>query len=175
MSESLLSSYPNDSTSSLPSGIICMWSGASNNIPTGWALCNGQNGTPNLVDRFIVGAGSGYAVGATGGEATHRLTSSEMPSHTHTFSGGSHTHSVSGNTGSASLTYCNADLNGGTAVAVKPANYSTGYPHGTLSIPVSLSVSLTSATISGSITSTGGNTAHENRPPYYALCFIMKL
>ena len=62
----------------VPVGGIIMWSGATNNIPTGWALCDGQNGTPNLQDRFIVGAGSTYAVDATGGSADATLVS-----HTH--------------------------------------------------------------------------------------------
>ena len=62
----------------VPVGGIIMWSGATNNIPSGWALCDGQNGTPNLQDRFIVGAGSTYAVDATGGSADATLVS-----HTH--------------------------------------------------------------------------------------------
>ena len=64
-------------TALVPLGGIIMWSGTT--IPTGWALCNGSNGTPNLQDRFIVGAGSGYAVGATGGSANATLVS-----HNHT-------------------------------------------------------------------------------------------
>ena len=62
----------------VPVGGIIMWSGATNNIPSGWALCDGQNGTPNLQDRFIVGAGNTYAVDATGGSADATLVS-----HTH--------------------------------------------------------------------------------------------
>ena len=62
----------------VPVGGIIMWSGATNNIPTGWALCDGQNGTPNLQDKFIVGAGNTYAVDATGGSADATLVS-----HTH--------------------------------------------------------------------------------------------
>ena len=62
----------------LPVGAIILWSGATNAIPAGFALCNGQNGTPNLQDKFIVGAGSGYAVDATGGSADATLVS-----HTH--------------------------------------------------------------------------------------------
>lgn len=67
----------------MPSGGIIMWSGAVASIPSGWFLCDGNNGTPNLVNRFIVGAGSSYNVGATGGEASHTLTIAEMPSHNH--------------------------------------------------------------------------------------------
>ena len=67
----------------VPSGAILMWSGAVNAIPTGYVLCNGQNSTPNLIDKFVVGAGSVYAVDATGGSATHSLTEAEMPSHVH--------------------------------------------------------------------------------------------
>ena len=62
----------------VPVGGIIMWSGATNAIPSGWALCDGQNGTPNLQDKFIVGAGSTYAVDATGGSADATLVS-----HTH--------------------------------------------------------------------------------------------
>lgn len=51
----------------------------------GYALCNGSNGTPNLTDKFIIGAGNSLAVGATGGESTHTLTEAEMPAHTHPF------------------------------------------------------------------------------------------
>lgn len=67
----------------MPSGGIIMWSGAIVDIPSGWFLCNGSNGTPDLRDRFVVGAGNGYAVAATGGAATHTLTESEMPTHSH--------------------------------------------------------------------------------------------
>jgi len=55
------------SVSAVPAGGIIMWSGSIGSIPTGWNLCDGSNGTPNLTDRFIVGAGSSYAVGNTGG------------------------------------------------------------------------------------------------------------
>ena len=51
----------------IPAGAIVMWSGSIGSIPAGYYLCDGQNGTPNLKDRFVVGAGSTYAVGNTGG------------------------------------------------------------------------------------------------------------
>ena len=54
----------------VPSGVIMMWSGAANAIPSGYILCDGSNGTPDLRNRFVIGAGSNYAVGATGGGST---------------------------------------------------------------------------------------------------------
>ena len=54
----------------VPTGFIGMWSGSASTIPTGWALCDGTNGTPNLTDRFVLGAGKAYQPGATGGAAT---------------------------------------------------------------------------------------------------------
>jgi len=52
-------------------GIICLWSGAIVDIPDGWYLCDGTHGTPDLTDRFIIGAGSSYAVDDTGGAVSH--------------------------------------------------------------------------------------------------------
>jgi microcystin-dependent protein len=89
----------------IPVGVITLWSGSIASIPSGWALCNGSAGTPDLRDRFVVGAGSTYAVGATGGANTVTLDTTQIPSHTHTGSGTSnatdlsHTHTGSGNTG----------------------------------------------------------------------------
>ena len=50
----------------IPSGAIVLWSGSVGSIPSGYYLCNGQNGTPNLQDSFIIGAGNAYSVGANG-------------------------------------------------------------------------------------------------------------
>ncbi len=77
----------------VPVGTIVIWYGTSANVPTGWHICDGTTGTPDLRDKFVVGAGSTYAKGATGGEATHTLTVGEMPSHTHSYN-------VKGGTGS---------------------------------------------------------------------------
>jgi len=68
----------------VPAGIITIWSGAIVNIPAGWKLCDGNNGTPDLRDRFLVGAGDTYAVDATGGANTH----------THTFTSDGHFHTI---------------------------------------------------------------------------------
>ncbi len=70
----------------LPSGLILLWSGAIIDIPAGYVLCDGNNGTPDLRNRFVVGAGDTYAVDATGGAATH----------THNFTGDGHAHSLQG-------------------------------------------------------------------------------
>lgn len=64
----------------VPSGIICMWSGSIATIPSGWYLCDGNNSTPNLTDRFVIAAGDNYAVDATG--------DGTIPAHTHTIGGG---------------------------------------------------------------------------------------
>jgi hypothetical protein len=79
---------------SIPTGLISMWSGAASAIPSGWNLCDGSNGTPNLVGKFIKG---GSTAGATGGSTStgdHTLTTAQMPSHTHTskfYAGGANT------------------------------------------------------------------------------------
>ena len=148
-----------DAIGAVPQGGIIMWSGAANAIPQGWALCDGANGTPNLRDRFVVGAGSAtYPVGKTGGAASHTLTVNEMPSHTHPQN--AHKHSE------LRVWTSNSDRSGQDNVD-----------------PVRSSQSGSWSGIDGGETNdatatnqnTGGDAAHNNLPPYYALCFIMKL
>lgn len=66
----------------LPTGTILLWSGSVASIPAGFVLCDGNNGTPNLKDRFVIGAGGTHAVGANGGTTQH----------THTYTGDGHQH-----------------------------------------------------------------------------------
>ena len=137
----------------IPSGGIIMWSGTIANIPSGWVLCDGTNSTPDLRDRFIVGAhsdgasgvtfaGAGgavsgnYAPGNTGGEVAHQLSTAEMPSHSHVYT---RTSAPSGGQDQAGS---------GSGDAVNQSNTNTS--------------------------SQGSSHYHENRPPYYALAFIMK-
>lgn len=69
----------------IPSGCILIWSGAADAIPTGWQLCDGSNGTPDLRGRFVLGAGTTHTVGSTGGSEEVTLTTEQMPEHTHFF------------------------------------------------------------------------------------------
>ncbi len=73
----------------IPAGIITIWSGAIVDIPPGWILCDGNGGSPNLTDRFVIGAGDSFAPDDTGGAATH----------THTFTGDAHFHELQVGTG----------------------------------------------------------------------------
>ena len=91
----------------VPTGVIAMWSGTNANIPSGWALCDGTNSTPDLTDRFILGRASGSNTNNTGGANTVSLATGNLPAHTHssgniaTDSAGAHTHTLSGNTSNA--------------------------------------------------------------------------
>ena len=141
---------------SIPTGVIVMWSGTT--IPSGWALCDGTNSTPDLRNRFIVGANDASKTGITtqtgpgfnattgviddtyepgdiGGETSHQLTEEELASHTHT-------------------EQYNVNASGQDQAGSGSGDNDN-----------------TSTRNSGS---TGGNNYHENRPPYYALAFIMK-
>jgi hypothetical protein len=133
----------------IPSGGIIIWSGSSASIPSGWYLCNGANGTPDLRNRFIVGAGSTYAVGATGGSAD-----SIVVSHTHT------------------ATVTDPGHDHGIRVGVAAKNTSTGSTGGDNWVSGSTDSATTG--ISVGISTTGSSGTNANLPPYYALCYIMK-
>ena len=141
----------------IPAGGIFLWSGSIGSIPAGYALCNGSNGTPDLRDRFVVGAGSTYAVNATGGSAdsvvvshTHSATSTVTdPGHTHTAPIFFQDSSTPRNQFRASF----AAVSEGTAT--------------TNSNTTGITVATTNATA-------GVSGTNANLPPYYALCYIMK-
>lgn len=147
----------------VPAGVVCMWSGTQADIPDGWALCDGQDGRPDLRGRFIVGAGGDYAAGATGGAATVTLSLDQMPEHSH---GGAVTIEAAGN-------HQHEYNQGGTRPAPTGSGSSvrnaaskgvqTGYA-GEHEHNASLSIE-----------PAGGGAAHENLPPYFALCFIIKI
>lgn len=143
----------------LPKGIIMLWSGSVATVPFGWALCNGSSGTPDLRDRFVIGAGTTYAVAATGGSKDaivvshlHALTTAS------TVSAGAHTHGF--------------DLGDNNNDNLAPAAASNGAlvaPDG-----VTFSAGAHTHTLTGNTDTTGASGTNANLPPYYALCYIMK-
>lgn len=145
--------------SGFPSGGIIIWSGAKTAIPSGWVLCDGLNGTPNLQDRFVIGAGSTYAVGATGGATSGSLTISgstnTVADHSHGLGNGSN-----GSSGTATSTA------GMSSVSVANGCYGSTTLY-SAQTTVSTNAGGHSHTFSGS-----GSVA--TLPPYYALCYIMK-
>lgn len=169
----------------IPPGFIGMWSGSIATIPTGWYLCDGTNGTPNLTDRFIVGAGSTYAVGATGGAASVTLTEAQIPSHSHTItaygstdSQGYHTHTINdpGHTHSTSSYYQSPYNSGQTG---RNDGFQSQWNTAINAAVTGISINATGAhthsvTVTGTSATTGSGGSHENRPPYYALAYIMK-
>lgn len=189
----------------VPAGCILMWSGAIVNIPAGWVICDGTNGTPNLLDRFIVGAGNTYNVGNTGGAisyagltssnnghshggvtGSHVLTLPETPAHIHLVNDSGHTHTLTdpghhhdfpGKTA--------ADLvNGGESFAYAADATRTTFDAvtGVTAQSAITGISLQSAGGGGGHTHTiATEPAHDHtigvptRPPYYALAYIQKL
>ena len=120
-------------------GMIILWSGAADAIPTGFVLCDGNNSTPNLSGRFVVGydaSNSDYDVDDTGGAESVTLTLNQIPAHTHTY-----------------------------------IDQYVVIDNGYRPWPASNNDCAARNVNSGSA---GGGQSHENRPPYYALCYIMK-
>ena len=133
----------------IPVGGIILWSGSVASIPAGWLLCNGAYSTPNLADRFILGAGNLYAPAAAGGS-----TDSIVPSHTHAITDPGHNHQFN---------YSAYDwtIQGGPSTVT--ANRST--------TPGTTTTATTGIT---GTTATGVSPTNANMPPYYALCYIIK-
>jgi microcystin-dependent protein len=180
----------------LPQGVVVMWSGALATIPAGWALCDGQRYqinittgvtevvgtggvlTPDLRERFIVGAGSTdnatvvggiYATGATGGLNVVTLTEAQcaLPNHTHSIDHG-HTITDPGHTHTIDL---DDEAGGGSVDDSGNDDFGT----------TNTGSSTTGITVdnhtgnSGSTNQANATASHENRPPYFALAFIIKL
>lgn len=160
----------------LPTGVILMWSGGTGDIPAGYFLCDGTNGTPDLRDRFMLGAGGTadpHEVGGTlaytpagaidaAGDHTHNitvgdhaLTIAEIPAHTHTTQTGL-------SEGDTSTNFTNGNNNIGAPVATSSVGGGAVHSHPGAS------------DAAGNHTHGFTGTATEIIPPYYALCFIMK-
>jgi hypothetical protein len=141
-------------------GMIMLWSGSSASIPSGWLLCNGSSGTPDLRNRFVVGATSTYAVGATGGSAD-----AVVVSHTHTDAG--HTHTDAGHLHTLTQIPNNSNVNIRTGfydkcLGATPTSYTTDTGYANIQ------------TGYANIQTAGVSGTNANLPPYYALCYIMK-
>jgi microcystin-dependent protein len=162
----------------LPAGVITMWSGSILSIPAGWALCDGTSGTPDLRNKFIVGAGDDYSVADNGGEAHSTLTTAELPGHTHTGTtdlDGGHSHFVANgdtvNATSSPLSASNTIGKNGSQASTS-FNYLVG---GTATVATQgLTSDASDHTHTFTTASTGDGDAFENRPPYFALAYIMK-
>ena len=145
------------STSTVPSGMILLWSGSIGSIPVGYLLCDGTNGTPDLRNRFLVGSGSTYAVNATGGSADAIVVS-----HNHTAT-------------STSVVTDPGHVHG--YIAAAPGNFYSNTNGGN---PGAISTTTNSATTGITVATTTTNTAagtsgtNANLPPYYSLAYIMK-
>ena len=139
----------------VPSGCILLWSGSIISVPSGWYLCDGTNGTPNLTDKFIVGAGSTYNVANIGGSAnavvvSHNHTANVTdPGHSHTI--------VDSQVNTRTNPFFNWVGTGGASVGVTGA--------GTNANTTGITVGISTTGVSGT---------DANLPPYYALAYIMK-
>lgn len=136
-----------NSSGIIPAGVIVMWSGSAIAIPTGWVLCNGANGTPDLRDKFVVGAGFSYAVNAQGGSKD-----AVVVQHTHSVNDPGHSHLYQNNQQIYNGEFRN-DIMGGFYYVSRTTS---------------------SAVTNISINSTGTSGTNANLPPYWALCYIMK-
>ena len=144
-------------------GMIMIWSGSSASIPTGWLLCDGTNSTPDLRNRFVVGATSTYAVGATGGTADAIVVS-----HTHTA-----TTDTTSLTGEITNQYTSGNTYGGTSGVFSQSSYNVDGDGGE-SRPGRTIYFDGSHNHTTTISTTGSSGTNQNLPPYYALCYIMK-
>lgn len=136
----------------VPIGAILMWAGATNAIPDGWSLCNGQNGTPDLRDRFIVGAGNHYAVSAAGGATNVTLTTPNLPPHGHTYKDAYFAEK------SISSYVSGVDVVGAVTGSGNNDSDNTHIPWRSMTTDNS-----------------GSGTPVDIRPPYFALCYIMRM
>ena len=162
-------------SNSVPAGTILPWYGEKANIPNGFALCDGTNGTPDLRDRFLVGAGTTYSLGAKGGEATHKLTGKELPSQSANVSGlvlvGSKGYASDGENGDENVSWGNVS----NYYAYRGVHTGDGFVGVGKWIWSTYGRNILFYDKVDSVLSIGNDQPHENRPPYCAVFYIMKL
>lgn len=177
----------------VPAGGIILWSGLISAIPSGWLLCDGTFGTPDLRDRFVVGAGTTYSEDDTGGAVQHThgaQVSDSQGAHTHAVTVdphalteaelAAHEHFVSANVvNGAALSGSNSlvkqKTTGGDGDYVLEGTVTASTIGKSSETGSGTAHSHTGSTASdGAHTHTTPNPAVDNLPPYYALAYIMK-
>lgn len=148
---------PNTVQNGTPQGTIQIWAGTLASIPSGWSLCDGLDGRPNLLDKFVRGVNTNITnPGLTGGLAIVSLTEAQLPSHTHPPSaGGAHSHTIPTGTG-----------NGTTGVKRITTDFGNGLDLGDESDPI--------VEGSGFTGNTGSSQSHNNIPPFFEVAYIIK-
>lgn len=140
-------STPTPAAGGLPGGVIVMWSGQLDAIPAGWALCDGQNGTPDLSNRFVLGVGAAEYLGSTGG------------SHSHKHRAGNHSHQIDP-----------------PSLRLRPSYGYSGHPRaGTRGRSYTLPEQTFNMRSFKSGPTTVIPDPVSHLPPYYKIAFIMKL
>ena len=142
--------------SAFVTGMIILWYGDTTNVPGGWVLCNGSNSTPDLRDRFVIGAGNNFTAGNTGGSNSITLSEANLPSHRHFV--------VSNSLGGQNRTNSNVNANNQVRKGTGAGNLYESYNL----------ASTSSDAASGRSSAVGSGTAIDNKPLYHALCYIMK-
>lgn len=142
---------PPESGIIIDEGLIVEYFGLATSLPEGWLLCDGNNGTPDLREKFVVGAGETYAINATGGSAdsivvehTHTAVTNTTGNHSHTFGWGIGTNS--------------GGIHYALVQRLKTVQTTVNGDH----------------THTGTVEDTGVSGTGTNIPPYYALVYIMK-
>jgi hypothetical protein len=173
-------------------GEVKMWHGAVANIAAtwgaGWQLADGTNGTADLRDRFIVGAGNTYAPGATGGNSLNTLSIAQLPAHNHAVSDPGHNHVMNDpghghttgqhNHGTGSgFPFWTSTNGGGASTNFLGGSNSINLENTTGNATVTVNSATSNISMNGAVTgitttNTGTGATIENKPPYYALCFI---
>ena len=214
-----------------PIASIIMWPGTISNFPTGWAVCNGGSlstttyaslftvlgytyggsggsfNLPNLTNRFIVGSGTEYSVGNTGGLKEVTLSTAQLPKHSHIITDNGHDHTITDNGHDHTITepnggqghrhpqQINAEEDGdGSGSGGAQNSPTSNFPVNTNYAVTGIAINSNSTGITGANSNTtgitgansnttgitgtnieGNDTAHENRPPYFALIYLIRI